>query len=78
MKDKHGLKLLPEDQVYEQRGELFDNSQFDRINKVMTRWTNSFKAVNRKFEMQRSFREGKKVLMPLLPFALLTYKLAHT
>jgi hypothetical protein len=61
MREKGGLKLLPEKEVYGRRGELFDDGKFDRINKIMTRWTNNFKAINRSFEVQRSFRDGRRV-----------------
>ncbi|KAG0560268.1 hypothetical protein M758_10G162200 [Ceratodon purpureus] len=61
MKERHGLKLLPESEVYGRRGELFDNGKFDRINKIMTRWANNFKTLNRNFEVQRSFRDGRRM-----------------
>lgn len=61
IKEKNGLKLLPEKEVYGRRGELFDDGKFDRINKIMTRWANNFKAISRNFEVQRSFRDGRRV-----------------
>lgn len=61
MKEKHGLKLLPEKEVYGRRGELFDDDKFDRITKIMSRWANNFKAINRNFEVQRSFKDGRRV-----------------
>lgn len=68
MKEKNGLKLLPEKEVYRRRGELFDDGKFDRINKIMTRWANNFKAINRNFEVQRSFRDGRRVRQQSLPW----------
>lgn len=61
IKEKNGLKLLPDKEVNGRKGELFDDGKFDRIGKIMTRWADNFKAINRNFEVQRSFRLGSRM-----------------
>ena len=70
MKNLSGLKLLPDEElVYDQQ--LFDNSKFNKITKIVKRWSNNFKAVDRKFEVQRSFHEDDKVSSLSLSLPLL-------